>query len=70
MREVTGDGQRQIGITLVVNNPGVHQEKRLAFAPHGSVVVQRPYMVCDGVSEENIFKVQGLLPNERDKGGY
>ena len=58
---------RRIGITTVTNDPGVNVEECLAFARHGSVAAQRPYVVRDGTSEVNRFKAQGLLPKETEE---
>ena len=49
------------------NDPGVNVEECLAFARHGSVAAQRPYVVRDGTSEVNRFKAQGLLPKDTEE---
>ena len=64
---ITGQGLRRIGITTVTNDPGVNVEECLAFARHGSVAAQRPYVVRDGTSEVNRFKAQGLLPKDTEE---
>ena len=56
----TGHSFRRLFITSLANDPGVSIEESMQSAGHKSVSVQRPYIVCNGVSETAKFAALGI----------